>query len=135
MRAERIKLHVIRWKGTCILNNFPHRLSTIINSVRYVDVFSLFFKKNACEHVEGIHRFMASPQCLGYSRYRTVTRDLCFPPKQDILNRTEEAVRKYKAKAVFVATDNDPMLEELKIRLKGLNVRECREIIVMITAQ
>ena len=44
-------------------------------------------------------------------------------------------MRKYKAKAVFVATNNDPMLEELKIRLKGLNVRECREIIVMITAQ
>lgn len=78
---------------------------------------------------------MASPQCLGYSRYRTVTRDLCFPPKQDILNRTEEAVRKYRAKAVFVATDSDPMLEELKITLRGLNVSECREIIVMITAQ
>lgn len=77
---------------------------------------------------------MASPQCLGYSRYRTVTRDLCFPPKQDILNRTEEAVMKYGAKAVFVATDSDPMLEELKFRLRGLNVREC-EIIVMITAQ
>lgn len=41
---------------------------------------------------------------------------------------------KYGAKAVFVATDSDPMLEELKFRLRGLNVREC-EIIVMITAQ
>ena len=71
--------------------------------------FLSFCKKNACEHAEGIHRFMASPQCLGYSRYRSVTRDLCFPPKQDILNRTEEAVRKYRAKFVFVATDNDPI--------------------------
>ena len=85
--------------------------------------------------MEGIHRFMASPQCLGYSRYRTVTRDLCFPPKQDILNRTEEAVIKYRAKAVFVATDSDPMLDELKFRLKGLNVSECCDIIVVITAQ
>lgn len=67
-------------------------------------------------------QYMASPQCLGYSRYRTVTRNLCYPPKQDILNRTEEAVRKTSAKAVFVATDDDPMLDELKFRLKGLNV-------------
>lgn len=65
---------------------------------------------------------MASPQCLGYSRYRTVTRDLCFPPKKDILKRIEEAVKKYRAKAVFVATDSDPMLDELNFRLKGLNV-------------
>ena len=67
-------------------------------------------------------QYMASPQCLGYSRYRTVTKELCFPPKQDILSRTEEAVRRFKAKAVFVATDSDPMTDELKFRLKGLNV-------------
>ena len=68
---------------------------------------------------------MASPQCLGYSRYRTVTRNLCFPPKEDILNRTEEAVKNLGAKAVFVATDYDPMLTELNSRLKGLNVSWC----------
>ncbi|XP_027051254.1 GDP-fucose protein O-fucosyltransferase 1-like [Pocillopora damicornis] len=79
--------------------------------------------RNACEHVEGMPQYMASPQCLGYSRYRTVTKELCFPPKQDILNRTEEAVRRFKAKAVFVATDSDPMTDELKFRLKGLNVQ------------
>lgn len=79
--------------------------------------------RNACEHAEGMPQYMASPQCLGYSRYRTVTKELCFPPKQDILNRTEEAVRRFKAKAVFVATDSDPMTDELKFRLKGLNVQ------------
>lgn len=79
--------------------------------------------KNACEHADGVPQFMASPQCLGYSRYTTVTRDLCFPPKDDILNRTEEAVKKYSAKAVFVATDSDPMLDVLAFRLKGLDVQ------------
>ncbi|CAH3149679.1 unnamed protein product [Porites lobata] len=79
--------------------------------------------KNACDHAEGIPHYMASPQCLGYSRYRTVTRNLCFPPKEDILNRTEEAVKNLGAKAVFVATDYDPMLTELNSRLKGLNVQ------------
>ena len=72
--------------------------------------------------MDAVPQFMASPQCLGYSRYRTVTRDLCFPPKDDILNRTEEAVKKYSAKAVFVATDSDPMLDVLTFRLKGLDV-------------
>lgn len=79
--------------------------------------------RNACDHAEGIPQFMASPQCLGYSRYRTVTRDLCFPPREDILNRTEQAASKHGAKAVFVATDNDPMLEELKLRLTRINVQ------------
>ncbi|PFX25598.1 GDP-fucose protein O-fucosyltransferase 1-like [Stylophora pistillata] len=79
--------------------------------------------RNACDHAEGMPQYMASPQCLGYSRYRTVTKELCFPPKQDILNRTETAVRRFGAKAVFVATDNDPMKEELKFRLQGLNVQ------------
>lgn len=79
--------------------------------------------RNACEHADGIPQFMASPQCLGYSQYRTVTRDLCFPPKQDILNRTEQAARNHGVKSVFVATDNDPMLEELNFKLKGMNVQ------------
>ncbi|XP_068678139.1 LOW QUALITY PROTEIN: GDP-fucose protein O-fucosyltransferase 1-like [Montipora foliosa] len=79
--------------------------------------------RNACEHADGIPQFMASPQCLGYSQYRTVTRDLCFPPKQDILNRTEQTVRNHGVKSVFVATDNDPMLEELNFKLKGMNVQ------------
>ncbi|XP_074635674.1 GDP-fucose protein O-fucosyltransferase 1-like [Acropora palmata] len=79
--------------------------------------------RNACELAEGIPQYMASPQCLGYSRYRTVTRDLCFPPREDILNRTEQAARKHGAKGVFVATDNDPMLEELKLRLTRINVQ------------
>ena len=84
--------------------------------------FFSFCKKNACEHAEGMPQYMASPQCLGYTRYRTVTKDLCFPPRKDILNRTEEAVRNYSAKAVFVATDNDPMIDHLNFRLKGLGV-------------
>jgi len=84
--------------------------------------FITSLQKNACEHAPGMPQYMASPQCLGYTRYRTVTKDLCFPPRQDILNRTEEAVRTYDAKAVFVATDNDPMIDHLNFRLKGLNV-------------
>ena len=31
-------------------------------------------------------------------------------------------MRKVRAKSVFVATDHDPMLEDLKLKLKGLEV-------------
>ena len=84
--------------------------------------FFFLCKTNACEHADGIPQFMDSPQCLGHSRYRTVTRDFCFPPKQGILNRTEQAAKNHGVKSVFLATDNDPMLEELNFRLKGMNV-------------
>ena len=80
------------------------------------------FQKNACEHVATSTQFMASPQCLGYSRYRGVSEDLCFPPKEEVLNRTELVARDIGAKAVFVATDNDPMIEDLRARLQDLGV-------------
>lgn len=97
-----------------------HSMPIIVANI--IVFFISFYKKNACEHAAGMPQYMASPQCLGYTRYRTVTEQLCFPPKQDILNRTEEAVRTYGAKAVFVATDSDPMIDELNFRLKGLDV-------------
>ena len=120
---------MIRSKG--ISNNFPDRLATNINSARYDDVFSLPFARKML-----VNTRKASTDSW-HHRSASDTHDtdqlqeiFVFP-----LNRTEEAVRKYRAKFVFVATGNDPMLDELKIRLKGLNVSKCREIIVMITAQ
>ncbi|KAK3751827.1 hypothetical protein QZH41_013285, partial [Actinostola sp. cb2023] len=77
---------------------------------------------NACENINGLHNFMASPQCLGYSYYRTVTRELCFPSKEEILNQTKQIVGKTNAKSVYVATDNDPMLSDLRTSLADLKV-------------
>ncbi|EDO39909.1 predicted protein [Nematostella vectensis] len=73
--------------------------------------------QNACEHVDGISSFMASPQCLGYSHYRTVTKTICLPSPDDIINQTLTAVNQIHAKAVYVATDNNPMLQELRAAL------------------
>lgn len=47
---------------------------------------------------------------------------MCLPPKSEILKKTKMIVKKAKAKRVFVATDNDPMIKELTEALKSLKV-------------
>ncbi|XP_070531653.1 GDP-fucose protein O-fucosyltransferase 1-like [Ptychodera flava] len=83
--------------------------------------------KKACDHVNegntGNHMF-ASPQCLGYkNEHGKLTYNICFPPVEDILRRTKKAVKKTKAKGVFVATDDNPLLSELSKSLKSLKVK------------
>ena len=65
---------------------------------------------------------MASPQCLGYNPRSKLTASICLPSKQDILKDVKKAVKTIKAKGVYVATDNDPMQEELNKHLKSLKV-------------
>jgi len=65
---------------------------------------------------------MASPQCLGYSFYKSVTKELCYPSKKEIIKRTRKIVAKTKVKSVYVATDSDPMLSELRKGLSDLKV-------------
>lgn len=65
---------------------------------------------------------MASPQCLGYSFYNSVTKELCYPSKNEIIRRTRDVILKTKANSVYVATDAKPMLSELKKGLSDLKV-------------
>ena len=67
---------------------------------------------------------MASPQCLGYSRYRVLTKEICFPVKENIVNHTQKVVIATGAKSVFVATDNDPMLAELEAVLQEVCIAD-----------
>ena len=47
---------------------------------------------------------------------------MCSPPKKEVLKRTKNIAKQIKAKSVFVATDNDAMLDELTKALKKLGV-------------
>ncbi|XP_041359542.1 GDP-fucose protein O-fucosyltransferase 1-like [Gigantopelta aegis] len=78
---------------------------------------------NACEHVGEVHSYMSSPQCLGYSGEVIVTGKLCFPPKDEILRLLKNVVISTKAKVVYVATDKDPMIDEIKEHLKKQKVK------------
>ncbi|XP_077986450.1 GDP-fucose protein O-fucosyltransferase 1-like [Glandiceps talaboti] len=83
--------------------------------------------KNACEHIQeknvGSHLF-ASPQCLGYrNEHGTLTYDMCMPRIEQVLKKTRKAVKKMKAKGVFVATDDKPLITELTKSLKKFKVK------------
>ncbi|XP_020616507.1 GDP-fucose protein O-fucosyltransferase 1-like [Orbicella faveolata] len=80
--------------------------------------------ERACEHVKDPHTtsFFASPQCIQPGSNKKLTYEMCFPPKSEILKKTKKIVKKAKAKRVFVATDNDPMIKELSNALKSLKV-------------
>ena len=81
-----------------------------------------------CDRINGASSFMESPQCLGYSKYRKgmpdlkVSRDLCAPPTDTILKTVEEIVVKIDAQYLFIATDNNPMLNDFQKHLQPLNV-------------
>ncbi|PVD23011.1 hypothetical protein C0Q70_16272 [Pomacea canaliculata] len=66
--------------------------------------------------------FMASPQCLGYSKDKLVTMELCLPSTATVLRMTKDVVESIRATVVYVATDKDPMLQELTNHL-GSKVR------------
>jgi peptide-O-fucosyltransferase len=48
---------------------------------------------------------------------------MCLPSKQTILKDVKKAVKAIKAKGVYVATDNDPLQDELSKHLKSLKVK------------
>ncbi|XP_071119062.1 GDP-fucose protein O-fucosyltransferase 1-like isoform X2 [Haliotis cracherodii] len=79
--------------------------------------------ENACVHAEGRSAFMASPQCLGYTGKGKVTTKMCLPPAEEVLRLTREVVVSSKARVVYVATDRNPMLQELQEHLKDLQVQ------------
>ena len=65
---------------------------------------------------------MASPQCLGYSHYKKVTRSMCDPPKSVILSTLRKEIKRINAQYIFVATDHDPMISELEKAFGHMNV-------------
>ncbi|XP_070556817.1 GDP-fucose protein O-fucosyltransferase 1-like isoform X2 [Ptychodera flava] len=52
----------------------------------------------ACNHAEGRHNLMASPQCL--ERGQLLTRGMCYPTTPSILETTKAVVMKIQAKHV-----------------------------------
>ncbi len=80
-----------------------------------------FFKKRACESVDGYQTFMASPQCL-HGTGQKVTEKICYPSTDEVLRLTKNVVLKTKAKVVFVATDRFPLIKELENHLKAQKV-------------
>eukprot|EP00118_Oscarella_pearsei_P010477 m.64529 g.64529 ORF g.64529 m.64529 type:complete len:266 (+) comp35259_c0_seq4:572-1369(+) len=75
----------------------------------------------ACDLTGKTGQFFASTQCLNSSQ--SVTMDLCLPSTEEIVSHTRAAVEKLEATTVYVATDSNPLLVELKRGVEDLNVK------------
>eukprot|EP00088_Acartia_fossae_P040583 TRINITY_DN4226_c0_g1_i1.p1 TRINITY_DN4226_c0_g1~~TRINITY_DN4226_c0_g1_i1.p1 ORF type:complete len:387 (-),score=60.51 TRINITY_DN4226_c0_g1_i1:166-1326(-) len=79
--------------------------------------------ERACEHVDSTNQLFSSPQCLGYrNEGGELTKELCLPSETTIIKHIKKAVKKVSAVAVFVASDNNFMLETLASNLKTTGV-------------
>ena len=89
-------------------------------------LFIFYFQSRACEHVKDSSQrnMFGSAQCLGYRmEHGQLSSDLCFPPESTVLKQIKRAVKRIKANSVFVATDNDAMIEKIQKALKKQKVK------------
>ncbi|XP_022695303.1 GDP-fucose protein O-fucosyltransferase 1-like isoform X2 [Varroa jacobsoni] len=87
--------------------------------------------RNACDLIKDAPLLFAGPQCFGYrgeifNPPLDDRRKMCLPSKQDVVFQVEEAVRKLGARWVFVASDHDHLLPELKFVLQKDNIMVAR---------
>ena len=77
--------------------------------------------ENACNHLDRAEFdfYMASPQCLEDSG-RKVSRSICLPCEQRILIDLEKVLAEYNntIRHIYVATDKNPMIKEIKAHFK-----------------
>ncbi len=82
---------------------------------------------NACSYLDSddsvrpFNYFMASPQCEHLNV--KLSRELCFPSTDRVLEGLERVLRKElngTVRNVYVATDKNPLISEIKQRLSGL---------------
>lgn len=71
--------------------------------------------ERACEHIPSAPDLFAAPQCLGYQNERgKATLSMCLPSFNVIITQLKRVIRNGKdIKSVFVASDNDYMLDRL----------------------
>jgi len=76
----------------------------------------------ACEHTQSAHNLFSSPQCLGYkNEYGQLSTSLCMPNNSIIMEMVKNKIRSVGAVAVFVASDNDHMLNQFRKKLEKEN--------------
>ncbi|KAJ8033612.1 GDP-fucose protein O-fucosyltransferase 1 [Holothuria leucospilota] len=76
---------------------------------------------SSCTHAVGSRSFMASTQCLPHGEL--VYQEMCYPTAEAIVELTTEAVKKYEAQHLYIATDQLSYSNELSQALKPLGVK------------
>ncbi|CAG5021835.1 unnamed protein product [Parnassius apollo] len=78
----------------------------------------------ACHHVKDSPRLFAAPQCVGYKNERgLLTQSMCLPEKSEIIKQIKRAMKKLNdIKYIFVASDSNHMIDDLKTALRQFDV-------------
>lgn len=85
----------------------------------------------ACSHIPQSPNLFAAPQCLGYKNEKgPATMDMCLPTKETIIRQLKRTIKNYNSKrdadkqlkSIFIASDNNHMLDELRDALKRMKV-------------
>ncbi|CAF0771824.1 unnamed protein product [Didymodactylos carnosus] len=76
--------------------------------------------KRACEYVIPKSNFFASAQCLGYSLEKGIvlSSEICYPSRNTIIKQVEHAVITHKPDYLFVAADEDHMIQQFQKTLE-----------------
>jgi len=88
----------------------------------------------ACDHIKNAKHLFSSPQCLGYQNERgSLTMDICMPPQELITRKIKRLIKKTKdisktndIKAIYVASDNNHMIDYLNESLRRMNIKAFR---------
>lgn len=87
----------------------------------------------ACNHIPHSPNLFSAAQCLGYRNEKgKATTDMCLPTKETIIRQLKRIIKNYNnlngdnhkhIKSIFVASDNNHMLDELNAALKRMKVK------------
>lgn len=85
----------------------------------------------ACEHVKDVKNLFASAQCLGYNNERgDLTPDICMPSQEMVLRKIKRVIKRVKEsqkdnqiKSIFVASDNNHLIEYLNEQLRRMKIQ------------
>lgn len=85
--------------------------------------------ERACEHIPSAPDLFAAPQCLGYQNERgKATLSMCLPSFDVIITQLKRVIRNgHDIKSVFVASDNDYMLDRLGEALSRMKISVFRQ--------
>lgn len=88
----------------------------------------------ACEHVKDVKNLFASAQCLGYHNEKgSLTAEICMPTQEVVLRKIKRVIKRVKEsqknneiKSIFVASDNNHLIEYLNENLQRMKVNAHR---------
>ncbi|XP_033123629.1 GDP-fucose protein O-fucosyltransferase 1-like isoform X2 [Anneissia japonica] len=79
-----------------------------------------------CELADGsYHQLMSSRQCTGvrHDNSAPITMEMCIQSEEQVIKELKYIVRKEQPKTIFVATDHEPMVDELTEAFPEIEVK------------